>query len=86
MARRKGTLYEDDGDGFAYREGAYAFTHYSAKQEGDAVVVRQERQEGNTKLPARDVTVEVVTADRVLKAHGQIADGIRVNLAPQSAK
>ena len=76
----QGTLYEDAGDGFAYRDGVYALTHYTATRQGDAVIVRQEPQEGSMHLPARDITVQLVTHDGISKAHGNIADGIRVSL------
>jgi alpha-glucosidase len=79
----KGNLYEDAGDGFAYLKGEYAITHYIAKREGNAVVVRLDRTEGSMPLPDRDVAVELITDQGVLKAHGPISKGITLSL-PES--
>ena len=77
----QGTRYEDAGDGFGYRDGAYALTRYTAAPEDGAVVVRQGHREGDMNLPEQQVTVELVTPTGVVKARGDIVKGIRVPLS-----
>ena len=74
----EGSRYEDAGEGFGYRDGAYVLTHYTAALKDGAVVVKQDRREGGMTLPAREVTVELVTPKGVVKARGDVVGGIRV--------
>lgn len=74
----QGTVYEDAGDGFAYRDGAYALIHYAAAQAGGVTVIRQDRVEGKMRLPVRDINVEVMTRSGVVRVRGNLETGIRV--------
>jgi alpha-glucosidase len=67
-----GTLYEDAGDGYAYLDGEFLLSTYSATAMPDGtVVVQLAGSEGKMARPARTVRVEVVTADgTVLKGAG----------------
>lgn len=50
--RAEGTLYEDAGDGFGYRDGAYRLTRFSAQLDGARLVVRIASSEGAWAVPA----------------------------------
>ena len=59
-----GCLYEDAGNGFAYRDGDYRLTTYQAKLGGDGkVALSVASVEGKLKKPARRVRVGRVMAD-----------------------
>ena len=61
--RATGTLYEDDGDGFDYREGDYLLTTYEARRSGDTVTVRVADEEGDRPRPDRGISVRLILND-----------------------
>ena len=60
--RAEGTLYDDAGDGWEFRDGEFALTHFAARREGDTLVVEMSRADGRLDLPERSVAVRLVTA------------------------
>ncbi len=58
----EGRLYEDAGDGFAYRDGDYLLTTYRAATQDGRIVVTVAATEGRRPRPARHVVIEVVDA------------------------
>ncbi len=54
------TLYEDDGNSFEYRNGAWATTHYRVYPEGDRRVVAIGQRSGDWTPHPRRVIVELV--------------------------
>ena len=75
-----GTLYEDAGDGFAYRDGDYLLTTYRAERQGDEVVVKVSEADGQRARPSRVVQVELLTDNGLVRASGDEKVGIAVNL------
>jgi alpha-glucosidase len=71
-----GKLYHDAGDGYAYRNGEFALVEYSARQDGDEVVVEMERVGGDYPLGNDEVQVIVVMEDRFEEFDGAFADGV----------
>ncbi len=65
--RAEGLLYEDAGDGYGYRDGAYRLTRYVAQRRGEIVVVEGEVVEGNWPPAGRPLTVRLLTdaGDRI---------------------
>ncbi len=61
QGRAQGVLYEDDGEGYGYREGDYLLTTYSAEQVGNTVEVGVAAAEGQRERPERSVEVLVIT-------------------------
>lgn len=65
--RAKGELYEDEGEGFAYKKGDYLLTHYEAALEltkgGEEVVVRISKSEGQHQRPKRTLCVRLLVGD-----------------------
>lgn len=55
-----GTLYEDAGEGYGYRNGEYLRTTYRAEKRGDKVHVSIDAAEGNMPRPERIFTVRVL--------------------------
>jgi len=53
----RGTLYEDEGDGFGYERGDYRLSTYEARREGSRVVVEETSHEGERAKPRREEIV-----------------------------
>jgi alpha-glucosidase len=66
----EGTLYEDAGDGYGYRNGAYLLTKYAARQDNNRVFVEIISQQGQMPRPKRQTVVELVTANGIIKTQG----------------
>lgn len=73
-----GTLYEDEGDGFAYRDGDYLLTTYRAARHGDRVVVSVSEAAGRRARPPRVVHVELLTDHGAVRGSGDATIGIEV--------
>ncbi len=80
--KASGTLYEDAGDGYGYQAGEFLLSTYSAKTEGDAVVVTLAGSEGKMARPSRKVVVRLLLSDREVLAElearleGQVPPGV----------
>ncbi|TVQ61277.1 MAG: DUF5110 domain-containing protein [Phycisphaerales bacterium] len=61
--RASGTLYEDDGDGHAYREGGFRLTEFRASLVGDIVTVTSRVAEGDWAPAERRVHVRIIHED-----------------------
>ncbi len=59
--RATGVLYEDDGDGYGYRTGAYRLTRFAAVRDGDEVGVSAEIIGGDWDRAERRLTVRVLS-------------------------
>ncbi|MDP0499812.1 MAG: glycoside hydrolase family 31 protein [Verrucomicrobiota bacterium JB022] len=68
--KAQGTLYEDAGDGFGYRNGDFLRTTYRAERRGQEVHVTVAATEGDRARPRRPVVVELVTDHGVTRAEG----------------
>lgn len=56
-----GTLYEDSGEGYGYRDGEYLLTTFIAERKGDKVEVSIKGTDGKMKPAPRGMTVQVLT-------------------------
>jgi alpha-glucosidase (family GH31 glycosyl hydrolase) len=61
--RASGELYEDEGDGWGFREGEYLRTRYTAERVGPNVVVRTETLGGDMQRPNRTLRARVILAN-----------------------
>ena len=75
----RGTLYEDAGEGFDYKNGDYALTHYKAIRKGKTVTVTVEKRKGNRVIPDRSIHVQLVVNGPDLEASGFESQGISLN-------
>lgn len=78
-----GTLYEDEGDGYGYREGRSLTSRYFAKQTGDSIRVWRDepaQSHGGMQRPSRGVVVRVVTHDGEWSASGRDGEEIIVRV------
>ena len=78
--RAHGLLYEDDGDGYGYREGGYLLTTYAAERAGEAVELRIASEEGSRPRPERTIEVIVVTDSGNFQQTGPETSTIVVSL------
>lgn len=56
-----GSLYEDEGDGYAYRDGDFLETRFKAKRSGDTLRVWVDDVQGDRPRPKRHVRVLLAT-------------------------
>ena len=75
-----GRLYEDAGEGFAYRDGDYLLTTYEAALEDGTVQVSIAREEGNRPRPDRELHVELLANDGIRRATGTDGENLSVPL------
>ena len=61
--KRPSKFYEDDGDGYAYRDGAYRLTHLTATLDDEDAVVRVEKIEGGWGGRPGPVRLEIYGVD-----------------------
>jgi alpha-glucosidase len=66
----EGWLYEDDGEGFDYLAGDYRLARYTATQAGNDVTIAVAEVNGSKPTPARQVVIEIVTANGVVTGAG----------------
>jgi alpha-glucosidase len=78
--RASGRLYEDEGEGFGYREGEYLLTTYQAVLERGVVEVSIAQEEGQRPRPVRELHVELLTGTEVLRAKGTDGAPLTVSL------
>jgi alpha-glucosidase len=55
-----GVMYEDAGDGYAFKQGEFLRTTYTAQRTGDTITVSVQSSEGNKARPKRGLTVRVL--------------------------
>ncbi len=77
--RAQGRLYEDAGDGFGYAQGDYLLTTYRAVPTDGGVEISIAKQEGQRPRPGRELHIELLTDDGVIRAAG--IDGQVVTVA-----
>jgi alpha-glucosidase len=85
-----GDLYEDDGDGFGYKNGDYLITHYEAEKicapgdNDEEVVIRIASVEGHRERPKRILHVRLLVGENV-QVEGECIDGdeLRIKLLPE---
>ncbi len=61
--RASGTLYEDEGDGYGFQNGAYLLSRYEAVRTDRGVEVSLASSEGDMARPTRAVVVRVLDED-----------------------
>jgi alpha-glucosidase len=76
-----GWLYDDDGDGFGYKTGAYSLIHYVADKSGNEVVVKVQDSKGARSAAHQGAHVELVIGDhKTVMFVGDDRNGIRCKL------
>ncbi|HZW11026.1 MAG TPA: TIM-barrel domain-containing protein [Phycisphaerales bacterium] len=78
----EGCLFEDAGEGFAYREGEYLFTTYAAQREGNHVRVWVKHSDGKRRRPLRAAEILVLLDGSTARATGIGGDTITVLVGP----
>ena len=78
--KASGTLYEDAGDGFQYKNGEYLISGFTAKQVGSTVKVEITAREGNLKAVNRKYKVIVITNNGTVEGSWTKSTSISVKL------
>jgi alpha-glucosidase len=78
--KASGVMYEDAGDGYAFKQGQFLKTTYTAQREGNKVVVQAQSSEGKLARAKRGLTVRVLldNGKEVVKTG---TDGEKVEIA-----
>jgi alpha-glucosidase len=58
-ARSEGSLYEDAGEGFGYRQGVYSRRRFAQERDGGRVTIEVGAPEGSWRPAPRDVLLEL---------------------------
>lgn len=68
--KAEGWLYEDAGEGWGFKKGEYLLTRYVAERGDGEVTVKIAEAEGQMQRPQREVTMELITKDGVIRGTG----------------
>jgi len=80
--KAQGQLYEDAGDGYAFEEGEYLLTTYSAEMHDGKVVVKVASTSGSRARPSRELHVRLVTGNGEVKGTGVDGEDVEVTVSP----
>ncbi len=66
-----GTLYEDAGEGFGYKQGEYLLTTYAVEKKGEEITVSVAKSEGKMARPGRAVNFVIYTGGKMITGSGK---------------
>ena len=78
--RASGSVYEDSGEGYAYKSGEYLISTFSAQKHGSVVKVKIRKQEGNFSILNRKYKVMIIQNNKVFSSLWTAATTIKVNI------
>ncbi|KMZ74916.1 alpha-glucosidase, family GH31 [Zostera marina] len=61
--KAEGTLFEDDGDGYEFKQGNYLLTHYIAEMKSSVFTVKVSKTEGSRKRLKRPLHVQLLLGE-----------------------
>jgi alpha-glucosidase len=76
--KASGTLYEDDGEGWAFRDGQFRRTTFAAERTGQKVTVRVASVDGKMPRTDRKVAVRVLAGIMEVYGYGTESQGVEV--------
>ncbi|KAL0856971.1 hypothetical protein Bca101_062125 [Brassica carinata] len=80
-----GLLFEDDGDGYGYKEGSYLITHYVAERQSSIVTVKIFKTEGEWERPKRRIHIQLLLGGgAMLDAWGMDGEIVQINVPSES--
>ncbi|XP_020571578.1 uncharacterized protein LOC110018570 [Phalaenopsis equestris] len=77
--KAEGVLFEDDGDGYGYTEGAFILTYYVAELNSSTVTVRVSQTEGSWRRHTRSLLVHILLGNGAMIV-GRGIDGEEVRI------
>ncbi|KAB2093395.1 hypothetical protein ES319_A02G092400v1 [Gossypium barbadense] len=79
--KAKGSLFEDDGDGYGFTEGEYLLTHYVAELESSVVTVKVSKTEGLWKRPNRCLHIQLLIGEgAMIDAWGNDGEDLQIEM------
>ncbi|KAG0462012.1 hypothetical protein HPP92_020488 [Vanilla planifolia] len=83
--KAEGVLFEDDGDGYGYTQGAYLLTYYAAALSSSIVTVSISRTEGLWKRANRSLHVHVLLGGgAMVEAWGIDGEEVKITMPTES--
>jgi alpha-glucosidase len=77
----EGFLYEDAGEGWAFKDGGFLRTRYTARRNGPWVTVQRRTVDGDMPRPDRTLNVRLLMPDgSEVSATGRDGEAIRITL------
>ncbi|CAH9080623.1 unnamed protein product [Cuscuta europaea] len=85
QGKAKGSLYEDDGDGYEYTNGGYLLTTYTAELTSSVVTLRVANTEGLWKRPNRCLHVKLLLGEgAMLESRGTDGETIQIAIPSEN--
>ncbi|KAF8380780.1 hypothetical protein HHK36_028274 [Tetracentron sinense] len=79
--KAEGVLFEDDGDGYEFKQGGYLFTYYVAELQSSSVTVKVSKTEGSWKRPKRRLHVQLLFGSgAMLDAWGTDGEVLQISM------
>lgn len=78
--RAEGMLYDDEGDGFRYRNGGFARYEFKAETEGDVLTLSVEKIDGKNWEIGRTIRVGVVRGGKIFWSDSTLKDKVSVQM------
>ncbi|CAN6209969.1 unnamed protein product [Urochloa humidicola] len=83
--KAEGVLFEDAGDGYAFTQGGYLLTHYTAELHSSVVTVKVFKSEGSWKRPKRNLKIDILLGGgAMISADGVDGEEIHLTMPPES--
>jgi alpha-glucosidase len=76
--KAKGSLYEDDGDGYGYKSGQFAVTTFSALSDDGKITVKMKKIDGKMSLKPKTYRIEIYSKNGITETGWQKGDNISV--------
>ena len=64
--KASGTLYHDQGDGYAYKKGDYALISFQAEKKNSKMTITKSTIEGNLSIDFKEVNIKLILDDKVI--------------------
>ena len=64
--KASGTLYHDQGDGYAYKKGDYALISFQAEKKNSKITITKSTIEGNLPIDFKEVNIKLILDDKVI--------------------
>ena len=80
-SKAEGQLYNDEGEGFEYKNGEFEITHFTAEKTNDrSITVTCEHNGGNLSRPERYYRIALITDSVIVYSGWEQKDKLKISL------